>query len=69
MTVHVQYKNDKYDYVSSQVLDDLITQSEIRQFYRPSEKRWVSVGVDVVRGAAGSPYAGPERRRSATLTQ
>jgi hypothetical protein len=35
---------------------------QIKQFYRPSEGRWVDIGLDRVRRSGGH-YAGPERRR------
>jgi hypothetical protein len=50
MTLRVQYLDGKYDYVDNRTLDLLIEQDLIRQFYRPSEKRWVDVETDPVRG-------------------
>jgi hypothetical protein len=50
MTLRVQYVNGKYDYVDNRTLDELIEQDLIRQFYRPSEKRWVDIETDPVRG-------------------
>ena len=50
MTLRVQYVNGKYDYVDNQTLDRLIDQDLVRQFYRPSEKRWIDVATDPVRG-------------------
>ncbi len=64
MTIHIQYKNDKYDYVDSHTLDNLIERSEIKQFYRFSEKKWVRVGIDSIRGTGVGGYAGPERRHA-----
>ena len=36
----------------------------VKMFYRNSERRWVTVGVDPIRKTAqiSVPYAGPERR-------
>lgn len=45
------------------LLDVLITQDEIIHFYRPSEKRWINIRLDPVRGRAGC-HQGPERRRT-----
>jgi len=59
--VHVRYINNAYDVVNDVALDDLIAASRIKEFYRPSEKRWVVLGTDAVRGIGGA-YAGPERR-------
>jgi len=50
MTLRVQYVNGKYDYVNNRTLDRLIEQDLVRQFYRPSEKRWIDVATDPVRG-------------------
>ncbi len=50
MTLHVQYKSGTYDYVQNRTLDRLIEEDAILQFYRPSEKRWVDVETDPVRG-------------------
>jgi hypothetical protein len=50
MTLRVQYVNGKYDYVDNRTLDELIEQDLIRQFYRPSERRWIDIETDPVRG-------------------
>ena len=50
MTLHVQYKNGKYDYVDNHTLDTLIDEDLILQFYRPSERKWIDVETDPVRG-------------------
>jgi hypothetical protein len=50
MTLRVQYKDGKYDYVDNHTLDILIDQDLIQQFYRPSENKWVDVEADPVRG-------------------
>jgi hypothetical protein len=50
-----------FDYVTSDLLDSLIKKDEITHFYRPSEKRWVNIRLDPVRGRGGG-YQGPERR-------
>ncbi len=64
--LRVVYKNQEhpFDYVSSGVLDTLIMREEISHFYRPSEKRWINVKLDFIRGTGGK-YNGPERRRHA----
>lgn len=63
MVLRVQYHNDKFDYVNDFALGKLITAKEIKKFYRPSEERWITVGVDAVRGTGGH-YTGPERRQN-----
>jgi hypothetical protein len=45
------------------MLDELITSDRIKQFYRPSEERWVTLGVDKIRKARVKKHKGPERRR------
>ena len=61
MMLYVQYQNDRYDFVNAQMLDRLLTAKKVRQFYRPSEKRWIDVSNDPVRGLGGF-YLGPNRR-------
>jgi len=61
-TVHVQYQDLHYDYVGPWFLDRLIAQKSLKQFYRPSEERWVDVSHDPVRGIGGE-YLGPNRRQ------
>jgi hypothetical protein len=39
MILRVKFDNEKYDYVNSQFIDDLIEKGQISMFYRPSEKR------------------------------
>jgi hypothetical protein len=61
MFLHVQFRNYRHDYVEAHELDRLIELRQIKQFYRPSEGRWVDIRFDRVRGS-GDHYAGPERR-------
>jgi len=65
LLIRVQYKNGWYDYLPGRVLDLELIHKNIRQFYRPSEKRWVTIGVDRIRGTGGA-YDGPERRSHPT---
>lgn len=62
--IRVAYKTKDigFDYVPGNRLDTLIAQEEISHFFRPAEKRWVSIKFDTVRGAGGDGYQGPERR-------
>ena len=62
MVLHVQYKDFHYDYVNARALDELIADKTLLQIYRPSEKRWVDVYRDPVRGIGGN-YSGPDRRK------
>jgi len=62
--IRVIYSIRKYDfdYVPADLLDTLIIEDQITHFYRPSEKRWINVRLDEIRGRGGC-YQGPERRR------
>ncbi len=50
MTLHVKYSDGRYDYVDSRTLDMLIDSDKVALFYRPSEKKWINVDTDPVRG-------------------
>jgi hypothetical protein len=63
MIIHVQYRDKKYDYVNSLFLEGLIQERTIRQFFRPSEKKWINIDLDPIRGTGGKQYNGAERRR------
>ena len=58
-------KDIDFDYVPGNRLDTLIARDEISHFFRPAEKRWVSIKFDAVRGEGADGYPGPERRRMA----
>jgi len=62
MVLHVQYQNDKYDYIGTHILDRLLNKKSLIGFYRPSEERWVNVYYDHIRGEGGD-YVGPDRRQ------
>ncbi len=61
--IRVVYKGKdlNFDYVPTSRLGALIHGDEISHFYRPSERRWVSIRFDAIRGNGGY-YQGPERR-------
>ena len=59
--VNVRYTKENYGITPRRLLDELIAANKIIQFYRESEKKWVTVGTDPIRGMGGV-YAGPERR-------
>ena len=54
MTVHVRYRDGTYGYVNTLRLDELISLDEVKQFYRPSEEKWVDVECDPMRGKVKS---------------
>ena len=59
--IEVKYQNSNYDIVPDFMLHQLISSRKIKQFYRFSEERWVTIGSDRIRGIGGS-YSGTERR-------
>jgi hypothetical protein len=62
MLLQIQYQdNNKYNYVNPETLDELIMTRKIRQFFRPSERRWVGIEEAASRGPSVN-YSGPERR-------
>jgi tetratricopeptide (TPR) repeat protein len=61
--VQVRYRNNREGLVDDITLNELILSGKIRQFYRPSESRWVNVDNDSVR-AKSNGYKGPERREA-----
>jgi hypothetical protein len=60
--VEVRYQNDTHAFIDDYLLEDLIRSKQIKQFFRPSEKRWITIGIDPVR-MGKSFYLGKERRR------
>jgi hypothetical protein len=59
----VKFKMNKFDYARGKTLDHLIETKQIAQFYRPSEGKWTTPGIDPIRRKGGW-YAAPERRSS-----
>jgi len=49
--IRVRYRSNREDLVDDVTLNELIVSKKIKQFYRPSEKRWVNIETDPVRGA------------------
>lgn len=60
--LRVKYTDNSYDYIAGTVLDKLLHEHKIKRFYRYSEEKWVTVGVDPIRGTGGI-YGGPDRRK------
>src|SRR5512136_622670 len=61
--VQVRYRNNREGLVDDVTLNELILSGKIKQFYRPSESRWVNVDHDSIR-AKSNGYKGPERREA-----
>jgi len=59
--LRVKYTDNSYDYIAGTVLGKLIRDNKIKRFYRYSEEKWVTIGVDSIRGKGGI-YGGPDRR-------
>ena len=59
--IRVRYSDNSYDYIAGMVLDKLIRVNKIKQFYRYSEGKWITIGIDPIRGRGGT-YNGGERR-------
>jgi hypothetical protein len=61
MRVVYRDKDHDFDYVTCDRLNMLIMHDEITHFFRPSERKWVNIRLDPVRGNEAE-YQGPERR-------
>ncbi len=66
--VEVKYQNDTHAFVDDYLLEELIRSKQIKQFFRPSEKRWITIGIDPVRMGT-SFYWGKERRRTGRIEE
>ena len=60
--IKVRYRNNREGLVDDVTLHELIVSKKIKQFYRPSEKRWVNIETDPVRRETRF-YNGSDRRR------
>lgn len=68
MTVRVVYHDNSHDMISAFILQLGIECNKIKMFYRKSERRWITVGVDPVRKLRGEHfYEGPDRRVTGPL--
>ncbi len=61
--IQVRYRNNREGLIDDVTLNELIRERKIRQFYRPSESRWVDVERDPVR-VKSNGFIGPERREA-----
>ncbi len=59
--INVRYSKEHYGVTPRRFLGELIASKRILQFYRESQKRWVTIGIDPVR-SSNRPYCGPEKR-------
>ena len=61
MVIKIKYNNNRYDLVKSEMLDKFLADGKVKEFYRYSENRWVTVGHDPLRNGKGT-FGGDERR-------
>jgi tetratricopeptide (TPR) repeat protein len=59
--IQVRYRNNREGLIDDVTLKELIRERKIKQFFRPSESRWVDVEKDPVR-VKSNGFMGPERR-------
>ena len=64
MLIKIKYQNNRFDLVKSEMLDQFLSKGKVKEFYRYSEERWVTVGTDTLR-KSDAPYFGTERRSQA----
>lgn len=64
MHLRVIYNDNRHDIVPDFLLESLIRSRKVKQFYRYSELRWITIGTDPVRGERRKAgYDGTERRK------
>ena len=61
--IEVEYQDGSHAFVDDYSLESLIKSNLIKQFFRPSERRWITIGIDAVRSRKCN-YCGLERRGS-----
>jgi hypothetical protein len=68
MEISIRYRYGRYGGVSAPMLNVLLREDQIDQFFRYSEKRWVTVGLDRIRQDNDPGYASEGRRHSDKIT-
>jgi hypothetical protein len=61
--IEVNYINDTHAFVDDYCLEASIKSKMIKAFFRPPERRWITIGVGPMRRGQGG-YRGVERRRT-----
>ena len=61
--IEVEYPDGRHAFIDDYLLQGLINSKKIIRFFRPSEKRWINIGMGPVRSWKGN-YCGMERRRT-----
>jgi hypothetical protein len=68
MAIRVVYQDNSLDMIPPHILQLGIECNKIKMFYRDSEKRWVTPGVDQLRQDHHGEYQdGPDRRLTHSL--
>jgi tetratricopeptide (TPR) repeat protein len=62
--IQARYRNNREGLVDDITLNDLILSNRIKEFFRPSENRWVDIDFDAVRRRGSIRYQGAGRRNS-----
>jgi len=66
--MEVEYEDGRHAFVDDHSLENLIKSYRIKRFYRPSEKRWITIGIDAVRSWKCN-YRGRNRRRTGRIEE
>ncbi|MGO9379054.1 MAG: GSU3473 family protein [Dissulfurispiraceae bacterium] len=67
--IRFKHQNGKSDIVRTFGLQTCIDQGIVKEFYRPSEKRWIDPLKDPVRKRSGAfDITTPDRRRNNKIT-
>ncbi len=61
--IEVEYEDGRHMFIDDYLLEGLIKSKQIKQFFRPSQKRWIAIGIGPIRSWKGN-YWGMERRRT-----
>jgi hypothetical protein len=64
--IEVQFQDGSHAFVDDFSLEDLIQSRRIKEFYRPSEMRWIVVAGGAIRKSQGG-YQGLERRKMGSI--
>ena len=52
--LEVEYQDGRHAFVDDHSLENLIKSNQIKGFFRPSEKRWITIAIDAVRTWKGN---------------
>ncbi|HXW69272.1 MAG TPA: hypothetical protein VEJ88_06655 [Dissulfurispiraceae bacterium] len=63
-SIRFRHHDDKYDMVNASGLQTCIDRGIVKEFYRPSEKRWIDPLKDPIRKNSDSSFPASSDRRS-----